>query len=349
MAGMAAHLELAHRLPRPVAFVLGGGGSWGALQLGMLQALARTDIRPDLVVGTSVGSLNGALLAADPDTAVERLETLWPTVTRAAVFPGGVLRGLRTLSMSRAWIFDNEPLTDYLTATLPASTFEELALPFVAVATDFEAGTIAELDSGDLRSALLASSAIPGVYPWVERDGRRLVDGALVANIPMLVAVRRGAKSLVVLDCGLQGVDAGRASTLVEVLAQSSAIFARRQIAADLEHCAHLPTVWLSRGRLNTTNQLDFSMTAQLITEGFDQATATLQALGDVQALPAGLYGTPRELAQIPQIQPHVRHVQEVVPADATTASAPGPDALPAAGARPAPSPAPAPGALTAQ
>jgi NTE family protein len=335
MADMDALLELAHRLPRPVAFVLGGGGSWGALQLGMLQALAHTDIRPDLVVGTSVGSLNGAILAADPDAAIGRLEALWPTVTRTAVFPGGVLRGLRTLSTSRAWIFDNEPLTDYLTATLPATTFEELALPFVAVATDFESGTIAELDAGDLRSALLASSAIPGVYPWVERDGRRLVDGALVANIPMLVAVRRGAKSLVVLDCGLQGVDAGRASTLVEVLAQSTAIFARRQIAADLEHCAHLPTVWLSRGRVNTTNQLDFSMTAQLITEGFDQSMATLLALGDVRALPAGLYGAPRELAHIPGIQPHVRHVQEFVSAVDASAAAPAPGAAPIPGALP--------------
>ena len=86
-------LALASRLPRPTAFVLGGGGSWGALQLGMLQALAETDLTPDLVVGTSVGSLNGAVLADNPALAVERLEDLWPSVSKADVFPGGWVRG----------------------------------------------------------------------------------------------------------------------------------------------------------------------------------------------------------------------------------------------------------------
>ena len=93
MTGMTHPLELAARLPRPTAFVLGGGGSWGALQLGMLQSLAGTDLTPDLVVGTSVGSLNGAVLADDPALAVERLEDLWPSVSKADVFPGGWVRG----------------------------------------------------------------------------------------------------------------------------------------------------------------------------------------------------------------------------------------------------------------
>jgi NTE family protein len=308
---MTAYLELAHRLPRPVAFVLGGGGSWGALQLGMLQALARTDLTPDLVVGTSVGSLNGAILAADPARAVERLETIWPNVTRHDIFPGGVLRGLRTLSVTRSWIFDNAPLTDQLTATLPVSTFEELVVPFVAVATDFGTGATAELDSGDLRSALLASSAIPGIYPSVERDGRRLVDGALVANVPITVALERGAQSLVVLDCGLQGVGSpGAATSLVEVLAQSSAILARGQIAHDLQRCAHLPMVWLSRGRANTTTLLDFSQTTALIEEGFVRSMETLHGLDRVSALPPGLYGAPAEFEQHPLIRPHVAPVE---------------------------------------
>jgi NTE family protein len=295
-------LRLAHRLPRPVAFVLGGGGSWGAVQLGMLRALAATDITPDLVVGTSVGSLNGAIVAADPDEAIARLDRLWPAVSRRDVFPGGFLKGLNTLRTAKAWLFDNEPLTEHLTRELPASTFEQLDLPFVAVATDFARGAAAELDSGDLRSALLASSAIPGIYPWVERDGRRLVDGMLVANIPIVVAMRRGARSLVVLDCGLQGVEAGRAGNLMEVLTHASSIYARQQIASDLEHCAHLPSVWLSRGRLNATTQLDFSMTQTLIEDGFAESMRILQGLTEVTALPAGVYGAPALLTSHPVI-----------------------------------------------
>ena len=87
-------LELAHLLPKPTAFVFGGGGSWGALHWGILRALAETDIRPDLVVGTSVGSLNGAIAAADPEHSADILGQLWPSVTREQIFPGGVISSL---------------------------------------------------------------------------------------------------------------------------------------------------------------------------------------------------------------------------------------------------------------
>jgi NTE family protein len=296
MTGMTDLVSLAARLPRPTAFVLGGGGSWGALQLGMLQALAETDLTPDLVVGTSVGSLNGAVLADDPALAVERLEELWPSVSKADVFPGGWVRGVRTLTESRAWLYDNQPLTELLTSRLPAKSFEDMAVPFVAVATDFTNGAMAELDSGDLRSALLASSAIPGIFPWVERDGRRLVDGMLVANVPITVALKHGARSMVVLDCGLSGVKPRAAGTLVEVLTQSAAIYARRQMTSDLLACARVPVVWLTPSALHETTQLDFSATASLIEAGRRDASATLSALHAVIALPAGVYGAPAEL-----------------------------------------------------
>lgn len=293
---MSAPLALAARLPRPTAFVLGGGGSWGALQVGMLAALAGTDLTPDLVVGTSVGSLNGAVLADDPSLAVERLLGLWPGVSKADVFPGGWVRGLRTLTETRAWIYDNQPLTDLLTSRLPAKSFEDMAVPFVAVATDFADGSLAALDSGELRSALLASSAIPGIFPWVERDGRRLVDGMLVANVPVTVALGRGARSLVVLDCGLRGVAPRAAGTLVDVLNQSTAIYARRQMASDLLACAGVPVVWLTPSSLHETTQLDFSATATLIEAGRRDASATLAELDAVISLPPGVYGAPAEL-----------------------------------------------------
>jgi NTE family protein len=296
MASMTDPIALAQRLPRPTAFVLGGGGSWGALQLGMLQALAATDLTPDLVVGTSVGSLNGAVLAADPRLAVQRLSALWPAVTRADVFPGGWVRGLRTLTESRAWIYDNQPLTDFLVGSLPGTTFEDLQVPFVAVATDFSSGAVAALDSGDLRSALLASSAIPGIFPWVERDGRRLVDGMLVANVPASIALARGARSLVVMDCGLKGVTARAEGTLLEVMNQSAAIFARRQMATELLACAEVPVIWLGPKAPNETTQLDFSATAALIEHGRRDAGAVLAEVAAVGALPPGVYGAPESL-----------------------------------------------------
>lgn len=275
--------------------------------MGMLRALARTDLRPDLVVGTSVGALNGAVLAADPARAVQRLAALWPHLTRADVFPGGWVRGLRTLTETRSWIYDNQPLTDLLTGSLATTTFEGLQLPLVAVATEFPGGALAELDHGDLRSALLASAAIPGVFPWVERDGRRLVDGVLVANVPVTVALRRGARSLVVLDCGLAGVGARAEGTIVEVLNQSAAIFARRQIAADLQACAELPVLWLGPDHAHLTNQLDFTATARLVDEGEQAAGSVLDGLESVHSLPPGVYGAPAELGTDERIRTQLR------------------------------------------
>ena len=284
-------LALAHQLPRPTAFVLGGGGSWGALQLGMLEALATTDLTPDLVVGTSVGSLNGAIVAADPDLAVERLREIWPKITRADVFPGGWLRSLRTLTSTRTWIYDNAPLAELMTSMVPATTFAELQIPFVAVATDFTTGAIAELDSGELRSALLASTAIPGIYPAVHRDGHVLVDGGVVANVPITSAIRRGARSLVVLDCGLPGVNTKRAGTILDVLVQSLTIGARQAMASDLALAGEVPVVWLSRGTPNLTTMLDFSATETMRAEARMHSLDVLARLTRTGIPGPGLYG----------------------------------------------------------
>ncbi len=283
-------LEIAAKLPRPLAFVLGGGGSWGALQLGMLQALAQTDLRPDLVVGTSVGSLNGCILAADPANAEQRLAALWPQITRDDVFPRGWIRSFRTLHASRAWIYDNAPLTDLITAQIPVGTFEELAVPLVAVATDFATGARVDLDSGDLRSALLASSAIPGIFPPVQREDRRLVDGGLIANVSIGTALDRGARSIVVLDCGLPGVTAKAAGSFLEVLVQSVAIMGASSNASQLERCGDVPVVWLDRGAPNTRQMLDFSETAQMIAQARAHSLTTLTAVAALPDLPAGLY-----------------------------------------------------------
>ena len=129
-------VALAHRLPQPTAFVFGGGGSWGALHWGILRALAETDIRPDLVVGTSVGALNGAIAAADPEHSASILGQLWPSVTRDQIFPGNVLSALNTLRTSHGWLYDSANLAQYLASRLPVTTIEELQIPFVAIATD---------------------------------------------------------------------------------------------------------------------------------------------------------------------------------------------------------------------
>ncbi len=295
-------LQLAHLLPRPTAYVFGGGGSWGAQHWGILRALAETDIRPDLVVGTSVGSLNGAITAADPTNSAEILGQLWPSVTREQVFPGGVLTGLKTLRNSRGWLYDSTNLADYLGSRLPVTAIEDLALPFVAVATDFESGGRVEIDSGDLRSALLASSAIPGIFPWVDREGLRLVDGGVVSNVSTDVALRRGAGSIVVLDCGLFGVGERFGGSIIDILAQSLAIQSRQQVVHDLSACLDVPVVWLSGPETITTSQLDFRHTVPLSEAAYATSSARLSSLVGRDRLAPGVYGAPPHVRTDPRI-----------------------------------------------
>ena len=170
-------------LPRPLGFVLGGGGSLGAVQVGMLRALAERDLFPDLVVGTSVCSLNGAVVTLDPTGAANRLSRIWPRITRQMVFPGGPLVQLRTLQQDRTHLFPNTALQAVIRGYLAANAhFADLALPFGAVTTDVATATPHVITDGRLVPALLASTAIPGIFPAVSLDGRQLYDGGLVRS-----------------------------------------------------------------------------------------------------------------------------------------------------------------------
>lgn len=301
-------VELLHMVPRPLAYVLGGGGSRGAVQLGMLQALAETDLRPDLVVGTSVGSLNGAVLASDPDGAPAKLAEIWPRIDRQQVFPGGFFfKTIAATTAGRPYVFDPMPLSNLLAEYLPVSRIEDLALPFTAIATDLDTGVRVEMDSGDLRSALLASSAVPVAFPWVERGGRRLVDGGLVANVPIRQAVARGAKSVLVLDCGIFGAQGRWSEGIVGVVVQSLAIAGRQQVTVDLEVATDIPVLYFPVPASIPTTIFDFESTAALAAESFAQGRIALRALAERGPrdglLEPGLYGQPPLAVLNPEIE----------------------------------------------
>ena len=277
-------------LPRPVAFVLGGGAAYGAVQVGQLRALAEAGVRPDLVVGTSVGSVNGAMLAFDPD-GIDTLATIWQQITTARVFPGGWLGRLRTLQANRAWLSDNRGLVGLLEQYLPTRDFDRLRLPFAAVAADYVTAETVVLTDGDLHRTLLASAAIPGIFAPVDVGGRLLVDGGIVANVPVRQAVDLGAASVVVLDCGLWGMTTSPPATLVEVMLRVSAITLGQQLAVDLPRVAEsLPVVYLPGVFPLTTSPLDFGNWATLSSGGYAAAKPFLAVLR-VDA--PGLYGTP--------------------------------------------------------
>jgi NTE family protein len=184
------------------AFVLGGGGLLGAHEVGMLRALAEAGIRPDLVVGTSIGAVNGAFVAADPPGAAERLAGLWAGESLGAVFSETLVGRTVRLARSGTHLHAIEPLHRLLADTLPAADFTDLKLPFHCVAASIENATARWFSSGPLVAAVLASCAVPGLLPPVEIDGAHYFDGGLVDSIPVGRAVALGASTVYVLQVG---------------------------------------------------------------------------------------------------------------------------------------------------
>jgi NTE family protein len=185
-----------------VAFVLGGGGVLGATQVGMLRALLEAGIRPDVVLGTSVGAVNGAVIAADPSaTGVAKLAGLWRSMTSTGVFSDTVLARATTLARSRTHLYSPAPFRRQLQRQLPP-TFAELKVPFQCVATSIERAGAHWFSSGSLVDAVLASAAVPGLLPPVHIGDEHFLDGGLVHSIPVGRAVILGAAQIFVLHVG---------------------------------------------------------------------------------------------------------------------------------------------------
>jgi len=187
----------------PTAFVLGGGGHLGAHEVGMLSALLDRGIRPDLVIGTSIGAINGAMIAAEPSSAtVDRLRELWISLDRSGVFGGSLLDRVKTLARTGTHVHDNAHLGRTLTEVLPVERFDQLAVRFECVAASIEQATVHYFAEGPLVEAILASSAVPGLLPPVEIGGEHFLDGGLVASIPLDRAIDLGARTIYVLQVG---------------------------------------------------------------------------------------------------------------------------------------------------
>jgi NTE family protein len=152
----------------------------------MLRALLERDIVPDVIIGCSAGALNGATIAAAPSLGgVERLEATWDSLRGEQIFPGGRLSRAWNLLTRDDHLFSNQGVRDIFLRGDTPNTFEELVIPLRVVACDLDSGDEVVFASGALQPALLASAALPGIYPPVRHDGRTLVDGAVVDTVPL--------------------------------------------------------------------------------------------------------------------------------------------------------------------
>lgn len=183
-------------------FVLGGGGVLGATQVGMLRALLESGRQPALVLGTSVGALNGAAIAADPSLAgVDALAEIWSSLSEAGVFTGSLLSRASTLARHRTHLHSSEPLRRLMASHLPG-LIEDLQVPFQCVAASVEQAAAHWFSSGPLADAVLASCAVPGLLPPVEIGGEHFLDGGLVHSIPVGRALALGSAEIYVLHVG---------------------------------------------------------------------------------------------------------------------------------------------------
>jgi NTE family protein len=184
------------------AFVFAGGGSFGAIQVGMLQSLAAHGITADLVVGSSVGALNGAFYAGDPTVkGVERLSEIWRGLKRQDVFPL-TMRSLLTFLWRRDFLIPHDGIRKLIEDHIPFRRLEQAPLPVHIVTTDIISGDSVVLSEGSTSDAIVASTAIPGAFSPVHYRDYYLADGAISSNTPIRVAVAKGARRLIVLPTG---------------------------------------------------------------------------------------------------------------------------------------------------
>lgn len=223
------------------AFVFSGGGSLGAVQVGMLLALTDADVRPDLVVGTSVGAINAAWVADHPDAdGVERLASIWRGIRRSDVFPTRFVTGFLGFVGKREGLITPDALRRLIATNLSFESLEEAKLPLLVVAADITTGMEVVLSSGDALDALTASAAIPGVFPPVVIDGKTLVDGGVLNNAPISHAVQAGANKIYVLPTGYACALLGAPRSALAVALQSVTLMVHQRLHADVEKYQNL-------------------------------------------------------------------------------------------------------------
>lgn len=264
------------------AFVLSGGASLGAIQVGMLRALYEREIRPDLIIGTSAGALNGGFVASRPQTTdtADELAEVWRGIGRWQVFPPNPLTGFLGFFGLKDHLVPDGSLRRIVRRQVEFELLEEAAIPFHVIATDALSGRELRLSRGPAEEAVMASAAIPGVFSPVRWDGRDLIDGGVSNNTPISHAIELGAETVYILPtgnaCDLPEPPRGALGMLLH--AMSLLVMRRLLIEVELlEDQARL--VVMPPPCPLAVSPIDFSHTDELIRRGLDNGREYLEAV----------------------------------------------------------------------
>lgn len=292
--------------PHPkTAFIFAGGGSYGAAQVGMLRTLCAHGIRPDLVTGSSVGAINGVFFAGMPDAeGIERLESLWRGLKRQDVFPIALASLFGALRNSDH-LFEPGRLRRLLTAHLPQSRLEETVIPAHVMATDLLTGSPVRLSAGSAVAAVLASCAIPAIYPAVHIDGRMLIDGGVACSTPIDAAIELGATRLVVLPTSFACPHDTPPTGVLAMAFHAMGLSVMRQLDRDIRlHASQAAIAVVPPICPIEARPYDFSSVARMIDLAAQSTERWLESDGlsrtEAQRVASGMAGTLESVAPVP-------------------------------------------------
>jgi NTE family protein len=264
------------------ALVLGGGGTRGAIQIGMLQVLTEHGFVPDRIYGSSVGAVNGVAFAGDPTRrGVERMTEIWSGLTRDTVYPQGRLHGPWLYLQQRDSVYPNTGLRRVIVDGINFELLEEAVIPVEVVATSLTDGRERWFTYGSAVDAALASSAVPAIFPPVEIDGDRFIDGGVVNNVPIQRAVDAGATRIVVLLCAAPTYAPVTPRRPVEAMLNALLISIHARFARDMSQLPPGVEVIVCSGSDGGARDFDdFSTTEALITQGRQEASEVVRRYG---------------------------------------------------------------------
>ena len=231
-----------------IAFVLSGGGSRGALEVGALLALFERGVRPQILVGSSAGAMNAAFMATDPTLeGAQRLAALWRSIKQADIFPGNPL----SLSLTAAWrfvcgydgLFPNDRLHRFVERHLPEGVrhFSDITkVRLYLTAADLNWGILylwGEKPEGDIVDAVMASAAHPAYFPPLLLAGHQLVDGAVIANVPVSIAAAKGATEVYAINVGYAGQERPYSWGVFNIVNRAISTMMYQQLLDDLMEC----------------------------------------------------------------------------------------------------------------
>jgi NTE family protein len=274
------------RKSAPVAFVLSGGASLGAIQVGMLRALYEREIKPDLIVATSVGAVNGAFIATRPQTTetADELAAVWRKVKRSQVFPLNPLSGLLGFLGTRAHLVPDSGLRQLVADHIQQEDLEDLPIPLHVVTVDVLTGEELLLSAGSLADAVMASAAIPAVLPPVRWGDRELMDGGVANNTPISHAIELGAREIYVLPTGHACSLERPPGSALGMALHSLSLLTHSRLLADIElHEDRANLIVLPPPCPQSIAPIDFGHASELIESSAEAARAFLDTQREVR------------------------------------------------------------------